>query len=40
MKEFMWEIEGYSGTIYAKNYIEAKEKIVSELSIQEVDNNE
>ena len=36
MKEFIWELEGYSGSIEAKNYNEARKMINSLISIQEV----
>lgn len=36
-KEFIWELDGYSGSVFAKDYDEAKKKINEELSIQEVE---
>ena len=37
MREFMWEIEGYSGSVFAETYDEARELINEHLSIQEVE---
>lgn len=36
-KEYLWELWGYSGSVFATNYEEAKELIIKELDIQERD---
>jgi hypothetical protein len=36
-KEYIWELNGCSGSVFASNYNEARNKINEELSIQEVE---
>ena len=36
-KEYIWELYGGSGSVFASNYNEARKKINEELSIQEVE---
>ena len=36
-KEFVWEIEGYSGSVKAKNYDEARKIINNLMCVQEVE---
>ena len=39
-KEFVWEIDGYSGSVYAFDYEEAREKLDSLMCLQEVEEDE
>jgi hypothetical protein len=36
-KEFVWEMEGYSGSVLAKDYNEARRKLNLGLYIQEAE---
>ena len=36
-KEFIWELNGYSGSIFAKDYNDARKKINFKISIQGVE---
>ena len=36
-KEFVWELDGYSGSIFATSYEDARVKLNELISIQEVE---
>lgn len=38
-KEFVWEIEGYTGSVFADNLEQAERKVKNMISIQEVEND-